>query len=148
MKMSLRKMKESDIIAVSSLEMGCLENPWPEKQIVYELKEDPVAHLYVAVVDNEVVGYIDFMITFDSASVSRLAVNSEFRNKGIGTALLDKMVEVCLKQKDRVSWITLEVRASNLEAIKLYKKNGWEQVTIKKKYYDNEEDALYLVRSI
>lgn len=125
-----------------------LREPLAREADSLRTKRRPVAHLYVAVVDNEVVGYIDFMITFDSASVSRLAVNSEFRNKGIGTALLDKMVEVCLKQKDRVSWITLEVRASNLEAIKLYKKNGWEQVTIKKKYYDNEEDALYLVRSI
>jgi [ribosomal protein S18]-alanine N-acetyltransferase len=144
----IRKMKEDDILAVTSIEMGAFSSPWPEKEIRYELKENPVAEIYVAVVEDEVVGYIDFMITFNSATINRLAVNESYRKNGIGQALLDKMVEVCHQQKDPVEFITLEVRPSNEAATNLYLKNGWSQVTIKKGYYSNGEDALYMVRSI
>lgn len=147
-KFRIRKMREEDILAVSSIEMGAFSEAWPEKEIAYELKENPVSKLYVAIEKDEVVGYIDFMITFDSATISRLAVNEEYRKQGIGQALLSKMVEICHKQKEPVSWITLEVRPSNTAACNLYVKNGWSQVTIKKGYYPNGEDALYMVRSI
>lgn len=145
---TLRKMKDDDIPAVSSIELGAFQSPWPEKEIAYELHDNPVSHLYVAVVASEVVGYLDFMITFNSATINRIAVNAEYRHKGIGQALLEKMVAVCQKQKEPVEWITLEVRPSNAEAVKLYRKNHFEQVTVKKQYYSDGEDALYMVRSI
>ena len=145
---TIRKMRDKDILAVSSLEMASFTMPYPEKEIRYELKENPVAELYVAVKDEEVLGYIDFMITFDSATISRIAVNDLARRQGIGQALIDKMVAVCKRQKDPVSFITLEVRPSNTAALALYTKNEWKQVTIKKGYYDDGEDAIYMVRSI
>jgi ribosomal-protein-alanine N-acetyltransferase len=144
----IRQMKDEDILAVTSLEMGAFEYPWPEKEIVYELHENPVSKLYVATIGEDVVGYIDFMITFDSATINRLAVNEVSRKKGIGQALLDTMVDVCKKQKDPVNFLTLEVRPSNAAALNLYLKNEWKQVTVKKGYYSNGEDAIYMIRSI
>ena len=144
----IRAMKDEDILAVTSIEMGAFSEAWPEKEIAYELHENPVAKLYVATVDEEVVGYIDFMITFDSATINRVAVNAVSRQKGIGQALIDKMVQVCRQQKDPVEFITLEVRPSNTAAQALYIKNGWKQVTVKKGYYSNGEDAIYMIRSI
>ena len=145
----IRKIKESDIQAIANLEAACFaHNPWPEEQIAYEMKENPCAYVYVATCEEEIVGYLDFMITFDSATIDRICVASEYRRQGIAKALLDKMVEVCKKQKDRVDFITLEVRASNAEAIKLYEKNEWVRVTTKPHYYEDGEDALYLVRSL
>ena len=144
----IRAMRNEDILAVTSIEMGAFSEPWPEKEIRYELHENPVSKLYVATIDNEVVGYLDFMITFDSATINRVAVDAEYRQKGIGQALLDKMIDVCHKQKDAVEFITLEVRPSNTAAQALYLKNGWKQVTVKKGYYSNGEDAIYMIRSI
>ena len=144
----IRAMRDEDILAVASIEMGAFSEPWPEKEIRYELHENPVAKLYVATIDNEVVGYLDFMITFDSATINRVAINAEYRQKGIGQALIDKMVDVCHEQKDTVEFITLEVRSSNTAAQALYLKNGWKQVTVKKGYYSNGEDAIYMIRSI
>ena len=88
------------------------------------------------------------MITFDSSSITRLCVSDFYRHKGIASALLNKMVETLKKQKDKVLYVTLEVRASNTEAINLYKKNKFEQVTIKRAYYETGEDAIYMVRSL
>ncbi len=144
----VRKIKESDIQAVSNLEDGCFSSPWPEEQIRYEIKENPCALLYVATIDEEVVGYLDFMITFDSASINRICVNEIYRRKGIANALLAKMVDVCRKQKERVDYITLEVRESNTAAIELYKKNEWIVITKKPHYYEDGEDAIYMVRSL
>ena len=147
-KYKIRLMKDEDVLAVTSLEMASFTEAWPEKEIRYELHENPVAKLYVALLGEEVVGYLDFMITFDSATINRIAVNGAYRQQGIAQALLDKMVEVCRKQEDLVEFITLEVRSSNAAAIALYLKNGWKQVTVKKNYYTNGEDAIYMIRSI
>ncbi len=147
-KIRVRKIKESDIQAVANLEDACFSSPWPEEQIRYEMKENPCAIIYVATLDDEVVGYLDFMITFDSATINRICVNEVYRRKGIANALLDKMVEVCKKQEERVDFITLEVRESNEAAINLYKKNDWIVITKKPHYYEDGEDAVYMVRSL
>ena len=146
--MKIRKMEEKDIDSVSQLEADCFFDPWPKSQIEYEIKENPCSVCLVAEEDNQIVGYIDFMITFDSATINRVAVSPSFRNKGLGFTLLEEMKNICKLQEDEVSWITLEVRASNESAIRLYEKNGYERITVKKKYYKDGEDAIYMVRSI
>ena len=130
------------------LESACFHDPWPLEQVIYESKENPVANLYSATIDDEVVGYIDFFITFDSASIARICVADEYRRNGIAKTLIEKMVEVCKKQKEPVENITLEVRESNEAAIKLYEKNGFKKKTKKKMYYSDGEDAIYMVRCI
>ena len=89
-------------------------------------------------------GYLDYLSTFDSSSICRVAVLPEQRKKGIATALLDEMDKRLLSTG--TSWSTLEVRASNENAINLYLKRGYEVITTKKAYYDDGEDALYMVR--
>lgn len=144
----IRKIKESDVQAVANLEAASFLSPWPEEQIRYEMKENPCSYVYVATLDDEVVGYLDFMITFNSATIDRICVNEVQRRKGIAQALLDKMIEVCKKQEDRVDYVTLEVRMSNKAAIALYEKNEWMKITTKPHYYSDGEDALYMVRSL
>ena len=144
----IHKSKESELQSIAMLESACFHDPWPLEQVIYESKENPVANLYSATIDDEVVGYIDFFITFDSASIARICVADEYRRNGIAKTLIEKMVEVCKKQKEPVENITLEVRESNEAAIKLYEKNGFKTITKKKMYYSDGEDAIYMVRCI
>jgi [ribosomal protein S18]-alanine N-acetyltransferase len=146
--LKIRSMKAEDIPGVAQLENACFTNPWPEKEIEYEFKENPCSKIVVALLEETIVGYLDFMITFDSATINRICVTMTERQKGIAQALLDKMVEIAKRQKETVEFITLEVRSSNMPALNLYKKNGWEEITVKKHYYDDGEDAIYMVRSI
>ncbi len=146
--MIVRKMEEKDIDSVTDLEAECFLDPWPKSQIEYEIKENPCSVVLVAEEDEKIVGYIDFMITFDSATINRVAVLPKHRNKGLGFRLLEEMKSICKEQEDEVAWITLEVRASNESAIRLYEKNGYEKITVKRKYYKDGEDAIYMVRSI
>jgi ribosomal-protein-alanine acetyltransferase len=145
----IRKMADPDVLAITNLESTCFKHPWPEKEIRYELHDNPIAQTLVAEnSEGQILGYLDFMITFDSATINRLAVAPASRNKGIAQSLLDEMVKICQKQETSVEWITLEVRSSNEAAKKLYLKNGWSVITVKKGYYDDGEDAIYMVRSI
>ena len=73
----IHKSKESELQAIAMLESACFHDPWPLEQVIYESKENPVANLYSATIDDEVVGYIDFFITFDSASIARICVADE-----------------------------------------------------------------------
>jgi ribosomal-protein-alanine acetyltransferase len=147
-KIIVRKMNSSDMSSVMRIEDAAFKNPYTEKQMKYELMENPVATILVAVVDSNVVGFIDFMITFDSATINQIAVDEKFRKRGVGTQLIGAMVKTCQAQEDEVDFVTLEVRNSNTNAQRFYKKHAFEVITTKPKYYDDGEDAIYMVRSI
>ena len=149
MKTIVRHTIPSDLSTIVEIERACFHPPYEEKQLLYELNENPYAHVYSALVDGEVVGYIDFMITFNSATINRIAVKEEFRKKGVGNLLLGQVLKDCEAEKnDVVEYLTLEVRQSNAPAIAFYKKHRFDAITTKKEYYEDGEDAIYMVRCL
>lgn len=93
--------------------------------------------------DRFILGYGGFWITSQEAHICTLAVRPEWRGRGLGELLLVSLVERALERQARV--VTLEVRASNGTAQKLYEKHGFQQVGRRKRYYsDNGEDALVM----
>ena len=147
-KLVIRKAIPSDIDSILSIENDSFKHPYTREQLLYELNENPVAHFFSAIVDAEVIGFIIFFVTFDSASIAQIAVRPDFRGKGIGDSLLKAMVKECKSQIDEVDNITLEVRKSNVNAHRFYSKRGFEDIVVKKGYYDDGEDAVYMVRCI
>ncbi len=117
-----------------------------EKDLEYELHENPVSKFLVIKDNNKIVGYLDYWITFDSSTIFKIIIKKEYRNKGYASLLLEKCIEDL--KNNEVFYLTLEVRKSNENAIKLYKKFNFEEITIKEKYYNDGEDAIYMVRGI
>lgn len=147
--MVIRRATKDDAIAIANLEKEAFSDPWPLKQIIYELEENPCSRVLLSLSEEgETVGYLDYMVTFDSSTINRLAVASSFRQQGVATALLIEMFEDLKKEEEPVSYSTLEVRLSNQKARKLYEKAGYHFVVMKKKYYDDGEDACYLVKEL
>lgn len=144
----VRKMMPSDVEAVLAIEQEAFKHPYGREALLFEMNENPVAYLYCAVVDNEVVGMIDFYITFNSCTIAQIAVKENFRSKGIGNRLIGQMLKDCESKSDPVEYATLEVRVSNVRAQKFYKRHKFEPVTTKHAYYDDGEDAVYMVRSL
>lgn len=145
--MIIREASLSDLDSIYILEKECFINPWKKEDLVYELTTNPINKIFVALVDDKIVGYIDYMITFNSSTISKIAVLKDYRGQGIASSLLNKMIDLLPKSGDDiVEFITLEVRAKNINAINLYKKFDFENVTIKSHYYPDGEDALYMVR--
>ncbi len=116
------------------------------KDLEYEVNENPVSKILVIKDNSKIVGYLDYWITFDSSTIFKIIIKKEYRAQGLASSLLERMFED-LKENE-VLFSTLEVRISNENAIKLYKKFGYEKITIKEKYYKDGEDAIYMVRGI
>lgn len=148
MKIIVRPMISADLSQVMEISQEAFENRYTEDNFRYELLENPLGHIFVAVVDAQVVGFLDFMVTFDSATINLLAVKKDLQKHGIGTRLLGACIAFLKEQKDEVSFLTLEVRKSNETAQKFYKRHAFEFIVTKPMYYENGEDALYFVRSL
>lgn len=143
-----RFLNKEDAFDIVALEKSSFKNPWPLSQIEYELLENPCSKVIGIYSEGVLQAYLDFMITFDSATINRIAVKEDARRKGLASKLLKQMEKICLGKEDKVETITLEVRKSNIAAHSLYLKMGYQDITIKKMYYDDGEDAIYMMRSL
>lgn len=147
MKTNIRKAKISDLDAIKEIEDESFINPFTKEDLLYEISQNPVSNFLVLEKDGLVVGFIDYWVTFDSATIDQIAVKKSDRNQGFAKILLEKSIND-LKELGEVSFLTLEVRTSNEPAINLYKSFGFQKVTIKEKYYDDGEDAIYMIKGL
>ncbi len=136
------KMNESHVAAVAELERICFSDPWSENSVASELK-NPLAFWLVAQEDDQLAGYIGSQTVCNETDMMNVAVHPDFRRRGIAEALVNALLAE-LKAMESTC-LTLEVRASNLPAISLYEKLGFEEIGRRKNYYRNpKEDALIL----
>lgn len=139
----------NDFNDVLLIENECFKQPYSEKELKYEFEENPVNKIIVAVDGDKIVGFIDFLITFNSSTIMQVAVTEKYRKNGIATQLLSEMENSFPKEiDDVVETITLEVRESNEAAKALYEKNGYEVVVVKKNYYKDGENAIYMLKRL
>ncbi len=141
---TIEYIKEEDIDAVLKIERSSFSTPWSREMFFCELTDHPFSYLYVAKNNKgRILGYICYWLVFDEMNILNLAVDEEFRQKGLGSALLKFVLE---DGADRgAQTVHLEVRHSNRAAIELYEKFGFRQAAVRKNYYENpEEDALLM----
>lgn len=145
----LNLMTLDDVPEVGVLERACFTAPWSEDTYRHEIKHNPRAFYYVLRPPEgrtdlpPILAYGGFWILGDEAHIVTLATHPELRRRRLGELMLvhlfDRAHEV------GVSAVTLEVRKSNTAARELYRKWGFEEVGLRKRYYrDNNEDALLL----
>lgn len=139
----------NDFDEVRTIENECFKEPYSDEDLHYEFEKNPVNKIIVAEKDGKVVGFIDFLITFNSSTIMQVAVIKECRGNGIATQLLSEMEKSFPKEiDDIVETITLEVRESNDAAKNLYLKNGYKIVVIKANYYKDGENAIYMLKRL
>jgi ribosomal-protein-alanine N-acetyltransferase len=138
-----------DFNEVQKIESECFIEPYSTEDLHYEFEKNPVNKIIVAEKNGKVVGFIDFLITFNSSTIMQVAVTKECRGNGIATQLLTEMENSFPKNiDDIVETITLEVRESNVPAKNLYLKNGYKIVVIKEHYYKDGENAIYMIKRL
>lgn len=95
----------------------------------------------------ELVGYLIAHVVCDEAHIVSLGLAPEWRGKGGGRILIGDFLRTCVVE--RVVVVTLDVRASNIPARKLYESSGFSVVGLRRNYYsDNGEDALTMRREV
>jgi len=137
---------EQDLDAIASIEKELFSLPWTRENFADAIKQ-PYAKLWVAKDtgnDNDcVTGYLCMYCSVDEGEITTVAVAPEFRKQGYGHALIHKAQEYVLEQN--LERIVLEVRVSNSDAIALYTKNEFENLGIRKGFYDfPKEDAMIM----
>lgn len=135
-----------DLDGVLALEEASFNNPTTREWYEGELKRPEVCFIYVMrTPEHRVAAFCAFWLVVEQAHINNLAVLPELRERGLGTQLLAAIVEQAAHLG--AEEVTLEVRASNEPALRLYAKAGFERTGIRRSYYTNPiEDALILSR--
>lgn len=140
--MKIRELTAADAYAVSRIEKEVFSMPWTEKDFI-EMAEADYAHYYVAEVEGVIAGYCGIRNIAGEGEISNVAVAESFRRKGIGRALLEYMLKEA--SFHGIGDCTLEVRLSNMPAIRLYESLGFKSEGIRPGFYDKpKEDALIM----
>ena len=144
-KVGVRIAKRSDLDDIYELDVQTFAMPWSKEALSYDILENDNAFVIVAEYEGEFAGFADIWTVLGEADLNSIAVRVDFRRKGIGDAIMFAMTEMI--SANGVETINLEVRVSNIPAIKLYKKYGFKECGVRPGYYlDNGEDALIMKR--
>ncbi len=137
-------MAPQHIEALEQLEKQCFSTPWSYDALVSELS-NPLAVFRVAEIDGQVAGYVGMQHVVDEGYICNIAVFPQYRRLGVATRLMECLMDYA-KEQD-MEMISLEVRPSNLGAIRFYEKFGFEQEGRRRDFYSNPtEDALILTK--
>lgn len=130
-----------DVDEVVKLEDECFSNPWSRKSILEELNNKN-AFFIVGKIDSKVVGYVGMITVAGEGYITNIATTKSMRNKGVATALINRIVEF---GKENLNFVTLEVRKSNKKAINLYSKFGFKTVGERRNFYNSPTENAVLM---
>lgn len=130
---------------VAALERACFSDPWSRDMLKEELENALAAFLVALDETGAVVGYAGLQVVLDEGYILNIAVRPDCRRRGIAGKLLQVFLDFA--QGNRLAFLTLEVRASNYEAIALYGSRGFRSTGRRKNYYEHpREDAIIMTR--
>lgn len=136
-------LKEEYIPMMVEAENACFSDPWSEAAFRSELL-NPYSLYVVAVSGGRIVGYVGGIALYENCDITNVAVLPEMRRRGIASAMVECFINECASRS--VEQILLEVRQSNLPAIKLYESFGFRAYGTRKNYYEKPaEDAVLMV---
>ena len=136
----IKKLTSDDIDYIEqifNLEKEIFKNSAFSIDYLKTLIKNNNSFIYIYLIDNQICGYLMVLDSIDVYEILAIATVEEYRNKGIAQVLLDK-----IKMKD----IFLEVRESNQVAINFYKKNKFNQISIRKNYYSEPNENAIIMK--
>lgn len=141
--MQILKMNLDDFEQIKDCLQEEFDEFWTPNILKSEL-ESPNSKYIVAKENEKIVGFAGIIISIDDTEITNIVTKKAERKRGIGTLLLDKLIEITKKEnRDKIS---LEVNENNIEAKNLYIKNGFEIVGRRKKYYNGIDDAIIMTK--
>jgi ribosomal-protein-alanine N-acetyltransferase len=140
---TFRLMKVEDIDRILIIEHASFATPWSHEAFFNELVNNPYATYVVMEENNKIIGYCGLWVVLEDAHITNVAVLPEYRGRKLGKALMNQTME--LAKALGAERLSLEVRVTNTVAQGLYRKLGFQNGGIRKRYYtDNNEDAIVM----
>jgi ribosomal-protein-alanine N-acetyltransferase len=156
--LALELMREPDIATVQEIEREIFATPWPRNAYYRELASRSSAHYVVlrqegilespvpriaSELDPTIVGYGGMWRMYDEAHVTTIGVRRELHHRGYGRMIFAGLIQAAYDMGAK--WVTLEVRTSNENAMKMYEGFSFKVIGRRKGYYtDNGEDAIVM----
>jgi ribosomal-protein-alanine N-acetyltransferase len=141
-----RLQSDADLDGVLDVESESFTNPWTREMYAWELQNQSICHIFVVrTPERPVVGFCAFWLVVDEIHVNNVAILPGLRGRGMGTALMHRVLDEAARLGARRA--TLEVRVSNQSARRWYEFLGFRVAGTRRHYYTNPvEDALILWR--
>ena len=139
-----KKMDIQDLEEIKDVLLSDFDNFWSYEVLREELLSDSSLYI-VAKKQNEIIGFAGIKIIIDEADIMNIVVKKSYRNNGIGSLLLENLI--LISNKKNLNFINFEVDCKNTNAINLYKKFGFEEISLRKNYYKNN-DAMIMKKKL
>ena len=141
--MEITKMTLTDLEQMKNTLYSDFDNFWSYNVLKQELENENTSYI-IAKEKEEVVGFAGISVCIDEATLNNIVVKKSCRGRGIGGELLESLIDICSDLN--LKTFTLEVNTTNEPAIRLYKKFGFKNLGIRKKYYNNSQDAYIMTK--
>ncbi len=138
----IKKMSPSHVGEIARLEKECFSTPWSEDGLKSELN-NAFARFFVATYAGEIAGYVGAHNVLGEVYITNVAVFEKFRRKGVAKKLIDALLKTA--KAENGNFVTLEVRKSNIPAVSLYEKCGFEKVGERKNFYEKPRENAVLM---
>jgi ribosomal-protein-alanine N-acetyltransferase len=141
--LTFQQLDTQNLNDVVQLEGEIFSSPWPREAFLVELDLGDMCFGFVVKKNKRVIGYSISLLVLDEMHINNIAVTHSLHGLGIGATILWFILQVARTEK--ITHCFLEVRQSNVIAIQLYKKFGFEITGVRKDYYQpDNEDALLM----
>jgi len=145
-KVNIREFRKEDLFSVATIE-GLVFGDLGYAPLSFLDFDKELDVFFVAVLEEKIFGYIlASKISRKQGKVVSVAVHPNYQSQGVGMLLMRSVIK--RYSKEEVNCLMLEVRRSNVRAIKFYKKMGFEKIERLSNYYDDGEDAFLMEKSI
>lgn len=145
-KVNIRPMNIDDTLQVYNIEKTIFSLPWSQKSFM-EACQKPENIYLVALIEGQVVGYCGMWTVMEEGNITNMAVACQHRKKGIAFLLMKEMERIAAPKG--ITAFFLEVRESNVNAIKLYEKMEYKSIGIRKNFYEKPvENAIIMSKII
>ncbi len=141
MNVEISKMNKTDYEQIKQNLVRDFDDFWTISSLETEMQNKD-NYFAIAKEDDTIVGFAGMMMNYDCTEILNIVVHKKYRRQGIASKLLEHLIEYS-KQHEKQS-IMLEVNVQNEIALGLYKKYNFEEVGKRKKYYNNQDDAILM----
>ena len=133
-----------DLDSILHIETASFAMPWPRSAFAQEIEQRSWSRVIGAFAASKLVGFMIYWLVAQEMHLLNLAVHPNWRRRGIGRQLIEYLLADAAREQRNA--ILLEVRTSNHAALELYRRFGFEDLTVRPGYYaDNGEDALVML---
>ena len=143
MNFKIERMNLNHVLLLQNVLDSDFDDFWSINTLITEIK-NPNSYYIVATISSNIVGFAGVIQILDKMELNYIVTKKDKRNLGIASCLLDNLIQYA--NNKNIKSIELEVNEKNTSAIKLYEKFGFIKNGLRKKYYNNTDDAILMVK--